>query len=200
MKNNKCNNIHKYGPFIKENNYFYRVCLKCNKKTTYPFSNEIENEYNNQLITNNIIDIITNKKINIIQDNNYFFKLTASLIDNISYIYLDQNHQEELLNSLQEFNTYYNKKNTQRYNITKELVKYLKEYLTNYNNEINNNYDENILNTLDNDYINLYKKISIELSSIISNEENTTITIDNEYSETNDEITLNINEAENEAE
>lgn len=200
MINNKCNNIHKYGPFKKNNEIFFRICLKCNKKTTYPISNEIENEYNNQKITNYIIEIIATKKINKIQDSNYFFKLVASLLDNISYIYLTENNQKKLLDSLKELNKYFNKQNIKRHELINETTKYLKKYLINYNNEIINKYNEKVLELLDNEFIILQSKMNLELNYITSNEEKTTVTINNKYQEIDNNININFNELENESE
>ena len=102
MTNIKCNNIHKYGPFKKNSENFYRDCLICNKKTKYPICKEIEKEYNNQKITDYIINIIIKKDINKIQNNNYFLRLICCLFDNISYLYLSENNQSQLQESLKE--------------------------------------------------------------------------------------------------
>ncbi|MEE3342539.1 MAG: hypothetical protein VZS44_00400 [Bacilli bacterium] len=199
MTNKKCN-IHKYGPFKKNEDNYYRICLKCNKKTLYPNDKEIENEYNNQRLTDFIIDIIITKKINIIQNSNYYFKLIATLIDNISYTYLIEKRQLELLESIKELNKYYNNQDNENYILINDIVKYIEKYLTNYNNEINNKYSNKELELLDNDFNSIKNKINIELNTILSEEENTTITIEDNINETDNNININLNEAENESE
>ena len=197
MININCSNTHKYGPFKKSNKTFYRICLKCNKKTHYPICEEIETEYNNQKITNFIIEIISKKEINKIQNSNYFFRLITCLIDNISYIYLTKENQEKLIISLNELNNYFNKQEKNRFELIKEAIKYSNKYFINYNNEIDNNYNESKLSSLDKSYLILTSKINKELETIIENEESTTITIDNISQET-ENITINYNEIESE--
>ena len=58
MNKQKCTNMHEYGPFIKSKNSFYRICNICKKRQTYPNTDEINNEYENQILTKYIIDII----------------------------------------------------------------------------------------------------------------------------------------------
>ncbi|MBR3161907.1 MAG: hypothetical protein IKF19_04175 [Bacilli bacterium] len=199
MTKTKCNNIHKYGPFKKNDNSFYRECLKCNKKATYPIYEEIEKEYNNQKITNYIIEIIIKKKVTNIQNSSYFFRLILSLLDNISYTYLSNSNQNKILKSIQELNIYFNKKDKNKLTLIKQSINYLEKYFNNYNKELENNYDENILDSLDKNYLILMTKLHIELENIIKNEENTLVTIDSNYNSKNTTISINLNEAENES-
>ena len=199
MINTKCNNIHKYGPFKKKNNEFYRTCLKCNKKTKYPNYQDIEKEYNNQLITDYIINIISKKDINKLQNNIYFYKYIICLFDNNSYIFLSKTEQTKLIDSLKELNYYFNKNDKIKYDLTKDIINYLKKYFTNYNNEIENKYNEKTLDLLDKEYIILSTKLNIELESIIENEENTIVTINEKDEEINNSIDFQLNEIENES-
>ena len=73
MNKQKCTDMHEYGPFIKSKKNYYRICNTCKKKQTYPITDEINNEYENQILTKYIIDIIIQEKINLIPTNEYFF-------------------------------------------------------------------------------------------------------------------------------
>ncbi len=198
MINNKCHNMHKYGPFEKNNNNYYRKCLRCNKKNYYPLNDEIKNEYNNQRIINYIIEIIIKKDLNRIQNNNYYFRLIICLLNNISYIYLSEINQNKLLQSLKELNIYFNKNNKDRYKLIDKTINYHKKYFIIYNNEINSIYNEKELEKLDNNFININEKIDIELEKIIFNEENSIISIKNSINQKNNNIEFNLNEIESE--
>ena len=196
---NKCNDMHKYGPFKKNDDCFYRVCLKCNKKTNYPVCDEINEVYSKQVIVEYITNILIKKDLNIIQNDNYFFRLIVCLLDDVSYVYLSGDEQKKLLESIREFNSYYYiNKDMDRYNMVNDAVSYLNDYFFNYNQEIRNIYDEELSDKLDNDYIFVNRKLDLELENIISSEENTVVTVDDEVNVT-DGLEIELDELQNES-
>ena len=197
MINIKCNNMHKYGPFIKNNEGYQRTCLKCKKKTQYPNVEDITKEYNNQYITNSIIDIIIEKKIKIINTSDYFTKIITILLDNTSYIFLTENKQNKLITSIKEINNYYNNNNEERYTLIDEFKNYLIKYFNNYNKEIGNIYNDKDLEIIDNMFQKLKIKFSNEFLKITDTEENNTIELTENKIRKND-LTINLENLPNE--
>lgn len=191
---------HKYGPFKKNEDKFYRVCLKCGKKTQYPFNDEINDEFNNQRITDYIIDTIIRKDFSLVQNGNYFFRLVSCLLDNISYIFIDTKVQDILIKSLRDLNDYFNFDDENRFNIINDIICYLEDFFVNYNNEINDLYDDNLCDELDSRYIVLNNSVEIELNGIILSEDNTVVEIEDDVDEVASEIDISLNEIENESE
>ena len=196
---NKCNDMHKYGPFKKNDDCFYRICLRCNKKTNYPICDEINDIYNRQIIVEYITNILIKKDLSIIQNDNYFFRLIACFLDDISYVYLSDSEQKKLLKSIREFNDYYySNKDMNRYNIVSDAINYLNDYFYNYNQEIKNIYDEELSYKLDDDYIFINRKLDLELENIILSEENTVVTVVDEINMT-DNVEIDFDELQNES-
>lgn len=190
---------HKYGPFKKNKDYFYRVCLKCGKKTQYPLNEEIMNEFNNQRITDYVIDIIIGKNIDLILDEDYFLKLLSCLLDNISYIYLNNNKQDKLIKSLRELNSYYNNDDDERFTLIDDTVCYLNDYFENYNNEIKDIFDDDLLESLDDRYITLNNGYDIVINDIMLSEDSTTVEINSDINEEINDMNITLSEAENES-
>lgn len=173
MNKQKCINMHQYGPFIKKENVFYRICNNCKHKQLYPQTDEITQEYQNQLLVKYIIDIIIQGKINLIQSSDYFFKLISCLKDHISYIYINSQKKEKLLIKLQKLNIYFNSQIEERYNIINEFKNYLEltfKKQTKISEEELENQDK-IFNIIE-------KKFNQELENILKNEENNMIEIE----------------------
>ena len=184
------NERHKYGPFEKNENNYYRVCLKCGKKSLYPLDIDIDKEYDKQRVTNYMIDIIMNKDVATIIDEDYFLKLVASLFDNISYIYLDNKKQGRLIRSLCELNEYYNKDNDVRYDLISDTAIYFKDFFDNYNNEIKDIYDDDLCDVLDERYSVINDRYDSEIYIILLREDNVIVKIDDNIDEDEEDNSL----------
>ena len=173
MNKQKCTDMHEYGPFIKSKSNYYRICNICKKKQTYPITDEINNEYENQILTKYIIDIIIQEKINLIPTNEYFFKLISCLCDHTSYIYANSIKKKKLIIKLQTLNIYYNTGIKERYDIVDNYINYLIKI-----NKNTKNTTEKELNKQDEMYYQLQNNFNQELELIHNNEENNTIEIE----------------------
>lgn len=165
------NNNHTYGQFKENKNNYYRICEICHKKTIYPKTNEIKNEIEKQVTAKKLLEIITKQKINIIKTNNNFIKLIACLLDNLSYLYLDDNKIEDILKKITSINNYFNQ-NQESYQLINNTVNYLNQYFYNPNTE-----EE--LSKLDIIHNELVERFNYQILKQIENEENNTIEIEN---------------------
>jgi hypothetical protein len=170
MNNQICTNEHQYGPFKEIKNNYYRICKICNKKTIYPKDEDIKKEIEKQLSAKMLLEIITKQKINIIKKSDNFLKLIACLLDNISYLYLNETEIKDTLLKITNLNNYFNQ-NQENYQLIQDTLKYLNEYFNGENNE------EQLLK-LDNLYNKLVQEFDKQILKQIEAEENNTIEIE----------------------
>ena len=120
----ECKNMHKFGPFIKDNdNEFHRVCLCCKKVSYYPASLEINTEYKRQVDEGKIFDFIINQNF-IDRDSDDFIRLIACLYGGLPYLYIDDSAKEKFIDKIESYNQYFNKDNIDRLNMVNEFLDY----------------------------------------------------------------------------
>ena len=181
MTKNYCTTNHKYGPFKENENFYYRTCQLCNKKTIYAKCDEIKEEIKRQTTASKLCKIILKLQINIIKDANIFIKLTACLLDDISYIYLSPKEKDTLLKNINNLNIYFHQSEEDS-NLINDTIKYLNTYF-------NTKYDQQELIELDNLYNNLQDRFFQKIIDI-SNQEESNLNIsslpqDNQLDQTN---------------
>ena len=130
MERIKCNNNHKYGKFIEEENSFTRICQCCGHKSSLPKDQTIKEEYQKQQEQDSkiLIKKIIEKDINIIDSSESLLTATRTLIDNLSYINISSEERKTLMEALNNLNTAYNKEAPEKQQIIKESTSFIDLY------------------------------------------------------------------------
>lgn len=170
MAENKCGDFHKFGPFIKdEKNGFHRTCLCCLKKSNYPNSDEIMKEFAKQEDASALLNVLLYQDISIIFSSDDYITLIGCLFDNLSYLYLNQETQDNFVKRASILNDYFNKDNEIRYQMINEFVDYLKLFFRKENMEIRlglNSFPEDKAMELDLIYNAIKNKFDTEIEKI----------------------------------
>ncbi|MBQ6495343.1 MAG: hypothetical protein IJI49_05010 [Bacilli bacterium] len=127
MVENKCSVTHKFGPFILNNNkgIATRKCFCCNETVIY---NNIGDDIKNAILRQDDVSlfagVIISKEYNDNSDN--FIKLIRFLLDDIDYLYINEDTQNKLLNNIGYYNSLLNKDDNQRFKFIEDIKEYLK--------------------------------------------------------------------------
>lgn len=153
MAKEKCNVMHKLGPFVVDKNkdLITRTCYCCNNTFTYKdIGEDIKEAIKRQEDVSFFVDILLNKKYNGDSDN--FIKLISFLVDDLDYLFINIEAQEKLLNKISSYNMLFHEKNSNRYILINNVCEYLKLYFAKNRYEYKNGFDsfpENDVNKLD---------------------------------------------------
>lgn len=170
MAEYKCNDFHKFGPFIKnENNGFHRKCLCCLEKRNYPNSEEIMEEIKKQEDASALLNVLLYQDISTSFPSDDYITLIGCLFDNLSYLYLNQETQDKFIKKTSIFNEYFHNDKETRYQIINEFIYYLKLYFKKENMEIRlglNSFPEDEAMELDLIYNAIKNKFDTEIEKI----------------------------------
>lgn len=131
MVEKKCSIMHKFGPFIldKNKNTATRTCFCCNETITYNnIGEDIKEAIKRQDDVNFFKDFIVYKKYN--DDSDKFIQLIRYILEDIDYLYINDETQNKLLSNLSYYNKLLNENDEKKYKLIEDVKKYLKLYFT----------------------------------------------------------------------